>query len=464
MRRRLGLLVAPALLLASCGGTTPDKPAASPGSRTPPAEVDRAGSPASGRLVDWTTYHASDTRSGHLPQAPHGALHRRWSTNLTGAVYGEPLVVGSTLVVATERNRVYGLNARTGAQRWAVHLGTAQPLGELPCGNIDPLGITGTPAYASGVDLVFVVAERRGGRHTLWALRPGTGARVWHRNLDTQTRRDTMAEQNRAALTVAHGRVITTFGGLAGDCADYVGYVTSVQTDGKGPVASYAVPTAREAGMWATPGAVMAPNGNIYVASGNGAELHGRWDKSDSVTELTPRGLHRLGVFAPPSWRDDNVRDLDLGSMAPAVVPAANRIVIAGKRGVVYLLRPSLGGVGSQVRRLGGCAAYGGAAVAGRTVLMPCKGQYAIRALHVGPSSLRWGWTRTGVYSSPVVAGRRVYVADERSGDLVVLGLAHGHVLGRHHAGPMPHFPSQVVSGDWVFVPTLEGVTAFCGC
>ena len=45
----------------------------------------------------------------------------------------------------------------------------------------------------------------------------------------------------------------------------------------------------------------------------------------------------------------------------------------------------------------------------------------------------------------------------------MVLGLAHGHVLGRHHAGSMPHFPSQVVSGDWVFVPTLDGVTAFRG-
>jgi outer membrane protein assembly factor BamB len=467
MRRLLGLLLGPALLVAACDGTASDEPAASSSSsaRSAGDVASGSGAPASAHseLVDWTTYHASNTRSGHVSRGPHGALHERWSRDLTGAVYGEPLVVGSTLIVATERNRVYGLNARTGAQRWVVHLGTSQPLSELPCGNIDPLGITGTPAYAPGVDLVFVVAETRGGSHTLWALRPTTGARVWQRSLDTQTRRDKVAQQNRAAVTVVDGRVITTFGGLAGDCADYVGYVTSVRTDGKGPVASYAVPTSREAGMWATPGAVEAPSGNIYVASGNGAELHGRWDGSDSVIELTPEGLHRLGVFAPPSWRDDNARDLDLGSMAPAVVPPVDRIVIAGKRGVVYLLEPSLGGVGSQVRRLGGCSAFGGAAVVGRTVLMPCKGQYAIRALHVGASTLRWGWTRTGVYSSPVVAAGRVYVADERSGDLVVLDLADGRVLSRHHAGPMPHFPSQVVSGDWVFVPTLDGVTAFSG-
>jgi hypothetical protein len=119
--------------------------------------------------------------------------------------------------------------------------------------------------------------------------------------------------------------------------------------------------------------------------------------------------------------------------------------------------------VGSALRRLDGCHAFGGAAVAGHTVLLPCKGEYAIRALHVGASSLSWRWRRPGVYSSPVVAGHHVYVADERSGDLVVLGLAHGHVISRHHAGPMPHFPSEIVSGPWVFVPTLDGVTAFRG-
>ena len=51
--------------------------------------------------------------------------------------------------------------------------------------------------------------------------------------------------------------------------------------------------------MWAPPGPVLGRNGHVYVASGNGAELHGRWDKSDSVTELSPKKLHRLSVFAP---------------------------------------------------------------------------------------------------------------------------------------------------------------------
>lgn len=414
-------------------------------------------------LVGWPTYHATTSRSGYVPRGPRGTLRLGWRTRLHGHVYGEPLVVADTLVVATEENEVYGLRPRTGAVRWRVRLGVPQPLADLPCGNIDPLGITGTPAYDAATGSVFVVAETAGGHHTLWALDPATGARRWHRSLDTQPHRNRWAEQQRSALLVTDGRVVAAFGGLAGDCDDYVGYVTSVATDGAGATATYTVPTARGAGIWTPAGPVVGPNGHLYVAAGNGAELHGRWDRSDSVTELSAADLRPLSVFAPATWRDDNAGDQDLGSMSPAVVTAVDRLVIAGKRGVVYLLRLRLGGVGSAVASLRGCTAFGGAAVVGRTVLMPCKGENSIRALTVGASSLDWSWTAQDVYSSPVVAGDRVYAADQETGDLVVLRLGDGAVVQRLAAGPMPHFPSQVVSGDWVFVPTLEGLTAFRG-
>jgi outer membrane protein assembly factor BamB len=428
----------------------------------------REDSPAgSTALAGWFTYHRTQDRAGHVSHTLPGPLHRRWSKGLGGAVYGEPLVVGSTLVVATESNDVFGLDARSGGQRWRARLGTPQRLGGLQCGNIDPLGVTSTPAYDPATGSVFVVAETSGGAHTLWALSAATGAKRWHRQLDTQTSRNRSAQQQRSALLVTAGRVITTFGGLAGDCGDYVGYATSVPTDGKGPTASYAVPTAREGGMWAPPGAVRGTNGHVYVASGNGAELGGAWDGSDSVIELDPVTLRPLSVFAPSTWADDNVHDLDLGSSAPASVPAVGLLVIAGKRGTVYLLRPSSRGVGSQVAQLSGCRAFGGSAVVGTTVLMGCvsfgSGSDGIRALRVGASSLHWSWTLRGVFGSPVVAGSKVYVADRDSDQLYVLRLSTGEVLSRQHVGDLPHFPSQVVSGNWVFVPSTSGVTAFQG-
>jgi hypothetical protein len=200
----------------------------------------------------------------------------------------------------------------------------------------------------------------------------------------------------------------------------------------------------------------------VYVASGNGAELNGRWDKSDSVTELTAKRLHRVSVFAPSTWKDDNVRDLDLGSMSPMSVPSVHRIVIAGKRGVVYLLHEHFDGVGSAIANLDGCHAFAGGARVGRIVLMPCLGERQVRALHVGKHGIHWTWS-AGVYGSPVVAGKRVYVSDRDSGDLVVLKKSDGSVVQRIPAGSHTHFPSVTVSGGFVFVPTLTGMKAFRG-
>jgi outer membrane protein assembly factor BamB len=377
-------------------------------------------------------------------------------------VYGEPLVVGNTLIVATEGDRVFGLSARTGKVRWQKRLGTPQPLSGLPCGNIDPLGITGTPAYDPSTGSVFVVAETVGGQHTLWALSATTGHKRWHRSLDVLPSRNRKAEQERSAVLVEHGRVVVSFGGLAGDCDNYVGYVTSTSVNGKGRTYHYAVPTAREAGIWGPPGPVLGRNGNVYVASGNGAELEGRWDKSDSVTELSPIRLRRVSVFAPATWKDDNIRDLDLGSMSPMSVPSLHRIVIAGKRGVVYLLHERFSGVGSAINTLSGCHAFSGAGRVGTMVLMPCLGEGQTRALRVGKSSLHWRWS-ANVFGAPVIAGPRAYVADRDSGDLAVLRLGTGHVIQRIHAGDLTHFPSEVVDGGYVFVPTLTGIAAFHG-
>ncbi len=446
------LVMALALVVAGCrqeGSTTP-QPAPSSSSRTT-------------TLADWPTYHHDPARTGVVAAGPTGALEVGWKANLDGPVYGEPLVVGNLLLVATERNQVYGLDARTGEVRWRRGLGTPQPLSGLPCGNIDPLGVTGTPAYDAATKTLFVAAETDGGHHTLWALDPRDGSTRWRRNLDTQPGRNIKAEQQRGALLVSHGRVITVFGGLFGDCGNYVGYATSVPVDGHGTTTSYAVPTARRAGIWATPGAVDGPGGTVLVASGNGADLGGAWDGSDSVVALDPVSMRPQSVFAPSSWPQDNQRDLDLGSMSPAYVAKSHRVVIAGKSGEVYLLATPFGGVGSQVATTHGCHSYGGSAVDGSVVLLPCLGERAVKQLTVGADSLSWGWTAEGVYGSPVIAGDKVYVADRGSGDLVVLALATGQEIARTACGPLPHFPSEVVAGDWVFVPTLDGVTAFRG-
>jgi PQQ-like domain len=419
---------------------------------------------ASAKLTNWPTYHRTNSRAGVATVSVKPPLHAAWTASLDGAVYGEPLVVNGQLIVATENDSVYGLSPANGHALWRVHLGTTESQSDIQadqprCGDVFPLGITGTPAYDAKTGSVFVVAETLGGHHTLWALNATNGHRRWHKSMDVVKTRDRRAEQQRSALLVSGGRVFTSYGGLSGDCGNYVGYITSTPTTGHGTTTHYAVPTQREAGMWSPAGPVTGANGNIYVASGNGAEESGKWDKSDSVTELHPTTMHRVAVFAPATWKQDNMEDLDLGSSSP--VPVNGRIVIAGKRGTVYLLRPSLGGVGSDIATADGCASYGGASHVARTVIMPCHD--GIRALVVGKHSLHWRWTASGIYGSAVISGQRVYVADGNSSSLKVLSLSTGHTLASISTGSLTHFPSEVVDGTRIFVPTLTGITAIRG-
>jgi outer membrane protein assembly factor BamB len=408
----------------------------------------------------WPTYHGSNDRAGFADVAALKApLRRAWAKTLDGAVYAQPLVVGATIIAATENNTVYALRSGSGQTLWRRHLGSPVPGSALPCGNIDPLGITGTPAYDATTGNVFAVTETTGGHHTLQALDAQTGRPRWHRSLDVVPGRDLSAEQQRSALLVANGRVYVAFGGLYGDCGNYIGYVAAVRTDGKGRTLHYTVPTARQAGMWSAAGPVAAPRGgDIYVASGNGAETGGNYDGSDSVIRLSPT-LHRRALFAPSTWASDNAQDLDLGSASPVLV--AGRVVIAGKRGTVYLLPPALGGVGGQRQTLDGCAAYGGAAVAGTAVILPCAD--GIRRLDVRAGSMHWRWRLSGVGGSPAVARTAVYSLDQSRGDLLLVALATGEVKGRVHVGAVSRFATPVPTGGAVYVGTTHGVVAVRG-
>src|SRR5205814_1725326 len=135
-----------------------------------------AGVTATAAAGDWITYHHDNARTGLAADlAPLGTLSPAWTATLDGAVYGQPLVVGDRVFAATENDTVYALDPATGAVVWSAHVGTPMPRSALPCGNIDPLGITSTMVYDPASDLLFALAERTGAEHVLVSIDATTG-------------------------------------------------------------------------------------------------------------------------------------------------------------------------------------------------------------------------------------------------------------------------------------------------
>jgi len=438
---------------AGCTATQPAPPQPPPMSSSRPPGTPP---PATVSSADWPTYHHDNARTGVAGQlAPVGTPRRAWQTKLDGAVYGQPLVIGDKVVAATENNSVYAMSAGDGHVLWSASLGEPITGSQLPCGNIDPLGITGTPAYDQATGLVFVVAETQGGQHTLAGVDLASGAVMLRRALPPP-RGDEIAHQQRAALTVLDGWVYVTYGGLFGDCGNYIGSVVAAPTTGTGELRSYAVPTTREAGMWATGGGAVH-NGLLYYAAGNGESTQG-YDHSDSVLALTPE-LTLADSFSPAQWAADNAADLDLGSMSPAVV--GDRVLIVGKRGIGYLLDTKrLGGIGGQLTQTPVCNAFGGGAVTGSTAYVPCSDN--TRAVEVSPAGrlqVRW---KAPVPSdgSPAVGGGAVWVTDTDRGVLYALDPATGTPRAHIDVGQLPHFASPTLVGEHAYLGTTSGVVA----
>jgi polyvinyl alcohol dehydrogenase (cytochrome) len=454
---------------AAAGSARPNS--ATPGSARPGAA---AGAGASAYpAAAWPTYGQNVERTGVAVGVQRvGKLSVAWRDTLDGSVYGQPLLIGGLVVVATENDTVYALNNATGAVAWRAHVGSPVPQGALHgCGDIFPLGITGTPAYDQPDGLVYAVAETAGYRHVLFGLSATSGAIKFERDIPTPDGQDAW-DQQRPALTITGGRVYVMFGGLAGDCGPYKGSIVSVPVSGSGPITSYVTPTPREGAFWGPGGTVVGPASptdlapTLYAANGNGAAEQGDpYDYSDSVTHLT-LGLRRIGFFAPSTWALDNAEDQDLGSTQPTLASGGS-VFAVGKRGVGYLLRlGALGGIGGQVAQANICQAYGTAAVSGGTVYEPCTdtGLTAV-AVSAATGKIKVLWRGpAGGHGSAAIGGGAIWVPDSADGILYALDPATGAALQSVSLGhTMPRFSSVSLGGTRAYVGTSQGVVAVSG-
>ena len=264
--------------------------------------------------------------------------------------------------------------------------------------------------------------------------------------------------QQRGALAIAHGLVWVSYGAQAGDCGNYKGRVVGVPLDGSGAPIFYSPPTKRGGGIWNPNGPTVNRAGNLLVVSANGAAFPGdRYDHTNSVLEID--GSAKLvDSFAPSDWAANNQGDVGLGSQGVALV-GTRWAVLGGKSGPVYVLRQgALGGISGQVDVQNICKSFGGAAVQGNVVYLPCTdGVRAVQVDDAGRLHVLWhaGGAITG---SPVIGGGRVWALDTGAGVLHALDPATGTSVGQVDVGAANRFATPALYGADVIVPTLTGI------
>jgi hypothetical protein len=287
------------------------------------------------------------------------------------SVYASPLYVENgvggkgTFYVPTEGNNLYALDETTGKLAWskAANFGKPANRSGAGCGNISPIGISGTPAIDLATRLIVFSAASADSNgniatHTIYGVSIEDGSTQW--SVDVSTLKDSGGRQfspqpqnQRSAVLIVNGIAYVPYGGHAGDCGNYHGWVVGVPLNGKGAKA-WATQVGG-AGIWAAGGAA-SDGQSIFVATGNGFDQNATWAQSEGVFRFDP-GPSFTGqtadYFAPNNWQSLDQADVDIDGSGPLVIDAPSmtpsKLVMAeGKDGYLYLMdRMNLGGITS---------------------------------------------------------------------------------------------------------------------
>lgn len=366
-----------------------------------PATLTVNGS-SSGGFTDVVTHHYNVSRSGVnstetvlTPSNVNAATFGKMGEfAVDGQIDGQSLFLSQLVIpgkgakdvlyVATENDSVYAVDSQSisGSSATILWQTTVLPQGEspadsasLPCGNINPNGITATPVIDRARNAIYVEAmskdstgnifhrlhaldltngkELFGGPTTITATYPGRGG---NSNGSIVTF-DPRVQHDRAALLESNGIIYTAWSGLWGDCGPYSAWVIAFDAGTlKQTTVIDLVPNNSGAGMWMGGGGPAADaSGNVYVVSGNGfGDTPGvNSSYGNSFVRLSTSGGLKVGdYFTPFNTHAEDSADQDFGSAGPLLLPdlvdasgiTRHLAVAAGKDGNLYVLnRDNLG-------------------------------------------------------------------------------------------------------------------------
>jgi hypothetical protein len=370
--------------------------------------------------------------------------------------------------VATEQDNVYALDAHDGHILWQRNIG--QPLRNVNantgCGDIDPLGITSTPVVDTARATVYVVGEVSNGgnlpvAHQLVGFNIYTGAVTRSVSADPvlPSGESLKQIQQRAALALANGRVYVAFGGLAGDCGTYHGWLVGVGVTGGANVQFDVTPQSTGGAIWQGGGGPSVDAaGNVYVTTGN-QNSGGPDPWAEAVLKL-PAGL---GGSPLAAFKDIHATgDADLGTGDATLLPGGE-VFAVGKTDIGYLLRQSnLTQIAAISGSVCGSNPDGGAAYdqATNSVYVPCA---AGGIQQVDVVTHKVGWRSSGrVNGAPILVNGKLWAVAYSSGTLQQIDPGTGALGPSIGLGTtVPHFTSPSAADGLLLVGTDHGIQAF---
>ena len=199
----------------------------------------------------------------------------------------------------------------------------------LPCGNINPLGITGTAVVDLGSRALFFDAMIAGStiKHLIFSLNVDTGATRSGWPVDVNAKAiyngltfTSSIQNQRGALGFLNGVVYVPYSGLAGDSSNYHGWVV-VPISNPSTVTAWAT-TARGGGIWGH-GGVASGGTNMLAVTGNTFQTGGRWGNGEAVIRLRPGPVfsgNSGDYWVPTNWLQLDYGDTDLGGCGPVMI------------------------------------------------------------------------------------------------------------------------------------------------
>jgi PQQ enzyme repeat/PQQ-like domain len=296
-------------------------------------------------------HDGNNTLEGQISAATVSQLTFAFQITLPSIADGAPAYLGNVstpsgvhdvLFLTTKAGHILALDAHTGATVWSHQYGP----GTCKINNGSSACYT-TSSPAIDPDRSYVYSYGLDGYVHKYQV--GDGAEILTGGWPELATTKGFDEKESPALAIATSGGVSYLyvanGGYPGDNGDYQGHITAINlSDGTQNVfnslcSDQAVHfvhspnspdcSSVQSAIWARPGVIYdAGTDRIFMATGNGNYdgTSGGHDWGDSVFALNPNGTGSLGKpldsYTPTNYSSLDSADLDLGSTAPAILPA----------------------------------------------------------------------------------------------------------------------------------------------